>query len=76
MNWVLAGVLVLLALGYATASALGPARRRRREARAVRVLLLREIHSGQRSFDDPAVRELLAWCRTRSAASPQAALDR
>ena len=67
MNPVLIGLLLALAAGYLAAAAFAPARRRRREARAVRALLLREINSGERSFDDPEVRDLLAWCRVTAA---------
>lgn len=62
MNEVLVGLLLVLAAGYRLAAGWAPARRRRREARAVRRLLLAEIHDGRRSFDDPGVHDLLAWC--------------
>ncbi|MFI7587853.1 hypothetical protein ACIB24_12335 [Spongisporangium articulatum] len=58
-------LLGLLLVGYRAAGMLSPLSRRRREARAVQRLVLREINEGKRSFDDPDVRDLLTWCRTR-----------
>lgn len=66
VNPVLLGLLTVLAATYHLLGLSSPARRRRREARAVQGLLLGEIHEGTRSFDDPGVRDLLAWCRLRT----------
>lgn len=61
-NLILVGLLVLLAAGYHAAPLLSLAARRRRDARALRGYLLRDVREGRRSADDELVAGLLRWC--------------
>ncbi|MCD5310069.1 hypothetical protein [Kineosporia babensis] len=59
---ILAGFVALLALGYVITGRLSGVARRRREARALRSHLLREVEAGRRSLDDEVVAGVLSWC--------------
>jgi hypothetical protein len=61
-NLVLLGVLALLAAAYLAAPLLSLAAKRRRDARALRAYLLRDVREGRRSMDDEVVAEVLSWC--------------
>jgi hypothetical protein len=55
------GCIGAIAVGYQAATAISRASLRRREAKALRAILLTDIEEGRRSFGDPAVQEVLAW---------------
>ncbi|MBT0772113.1 hypothetical protein KIH74_24430 [Kineosporia sp. J2-2] len=59
---VLSGFVVALAAAHFATGRLSRAARRRREARALRVHVLREVEAGRRSLDDAAVVGVLSWC--------------
>lgn len=61
-NLVLLSLVVLLAAAYHAAPLLSLAAKRRREARALREYLLRDVRAGRRSLDDVVVAEVLTWC--------------
>lgn len=61
-NLVLLVLLALLAVAYHAAPLLSLAAKRRREARALRGYLLRDVRAGRRSLDDRVVAEVLTWC--------------
>jgi hypothetical protein len=61
-NLVLLGLVALLAAAYHAAPLLSLAAKRRREARALRSHLLRDVRDGRRSLDDTVVAEVLNWC--------------
>jgi hypothetical protein len=61
-NLVLIGLVALLAAGYHAAPLLSLSAKRRREARALRGYLLRDVRAGRRSIDDAVVAEVLNWC--------------
>jgi hypothetical protein len=61
-NVVFIGLIALLAVGYHAAGLLSREAARRRDARALRNHLLREIRSGRRSADDEVVTVVLNWC--------------
>lgn len=58
------GCIGALGAGYQVANLISRASMRRREARALRDILLSDIHDGRRSFSDPAVHDVLAWANT------------
>lgn len=58
----MSGFVAVLATGYLAAGRLSHAARRRRDARALRSHVLREVESGRRSLDDEIVADLLSWC--------------
>ncbi|GAB6901627.1 hypothetical protein [Kineosporia succinea] len=59
---ILTGFVALLAAGHLAAGRLSRAARRRRDARALRSHVLREIEAGRRSRDDEVVTNVLSWC--------------
>jgi len=59
---ILSGFVALLASGYFAAGRLSRAARRRRDARTLRLHLLREVEAGRRSLDDEIVTNVLTWC--------------
>jgi len=61
-NFVLIGLLAILAIGYLAAPLLSLSAQRRRDARALRAYLLRDVRAGRRSLDEPAVALVLTWC--------------
>jgi hypothetical protein len=61
-NFVLLGLLAILAVGYHAAPLLSLSAQRRREARALRSYLLKDVKAGRRSLDEPAVALVLTWC--------------
>ena len=61
-NLVLFGFVALLAAAYHAAPLLSLSARRRREARALRGYLLRDVRNGRRSLDDAVVADVLHWC--------------
>jgi hypothetical protein len=61
-DFVLPGLLAILAAGYLAAPLLSRSAQRRRDARALRAYLLRDVKAGRRSIDEPAVVLLLTWC--------------
>jgi hypothetical protein len=58
------GCIGAIGAGYQAAAWFSRASIRRREARALRAILLSDIHHGRRSFSDPAVHDLLVWADT------------
>ena len=58
----MSGFIAALAAGYFGAGRLSRAARRRRDARALRTHLLREVEAGRRSIDDEIVADVLSWC--------------
>jgi hypothetical protein len=64
ISGVLVGCVGALGVGYQAATLISRASWRRREARALRSILLSDIEEGRRSFRDPAVQEVLAWANT------------
>jgi hypothetical protein len=58
------GCIGAIAIGYQAATAISRASLRRREARALRSILLADIQEGRRTFSDPAVQEVLAWANS------------
>jgi len=61
-NLVLIGLVALLTAAYHAAPLLSLSAKRRREARALRGYLLRDVRSGRRSLDDAVVADVLNWC--------------
>jgi hypothetical protein len=61
-NLVLIGLVALLTAAYHAAPLLSLSAKRRREARALRGYLLRDVRDGRRSIDDAVVAEVLSWC--------------
>jgi hypothetical protein len=61
-NLVFIGLVALLAVAYRTTGLLSHQARRRRDARALRAHLLREIAQGHRSADEEVVAVVLNWC--------------
>jgi hypothetical protein len=61
-NLVLIGLVALLAAAYHAAPLLSLSAKRRREARALRGYLLRDVRAGRRSIGDSVVAEVLDWC--------------
>jgi hypothetical protein len=59
---VLLSLVALLLVAYWTAPALSLAARRRRDARALRRWLLRDIEAGRREAADLTVTHVLDWC--------------
>jgi CRISPR/Cas system Type II protein with McrA/HNH and RuvC-like nuclease domain len=59
---ILSGFVTVLAAGYVAAGRLSRAARRRRDARTLRLHLLREVEAGRRSLDDEIVADVLVWC--------------
>ncbi len=59
---ILSVFVAVLAAGYLATPRLSRAARRRRDARALRTHLLREVESGRRSLDDEVVADVLSWC--------------
>jgi CRISPR/Cas system Type II protein with McrA/HNH and RuvC-like nuclease domain len=59
---ILSGFVTVLAAGYVAAGRLSRAARRRRDARTLRLHLLREVEAGRRSLDDEIVADVLTWC--------------
>jgi hypothetical protein len=55
------GLAGAIGAGYQAATMLSRASIRRREARALRSILLNDIHDGRRRVSDPAVQQVLAW---------------
>ncbi len=58
----MSGFVTVLAVGYVAAGRLSRAARRRRDARTLRLHLLREVEAGRRSLDDEIVADVLTWC--------------
>jgi hypothetical protein len=61
-NLVLIGLVALLAAAYHAAPLLSLSAQRRRDARALRAYLLKDVQAGRRSLDEPAVAIVLTWC--------------
>ena len=61
-NLLLISLVALLAVGYQAAPLLSLSAQRRRDARALRAYLLRDVEAGRRSIDEPAVAMVLTWC--------------
>jgi hypothetical protein len=61
-NLILFGLVALLAVGYHAAPLLSLSAQRRRDARALRAYLLKDVLAGRRSLDEPAVAIVLTWC--------------
>jgi hypothetical protein len=61
-NFILLGLLVILAVGYLAAPLLSLSAQRRRDARALRAYLLKDVRAGRRSLNEPAVAMVLSWC--------------
>jgi hypothetical protein len=61
-NLVLIGLVALLTAAYHAAPLLSRSAKRRREARALRGYLLRDVRDGRRSLDDAVVADVLNWC--------------
>ena len=61
-NLVLFGLLAILAVGYLAAPLLSRSAQRRRDARALRSYLLKDVRAGRRSLDEPVVILALTWC--------------
>ncbi len=59
---ILSGFVAALAAGYIATGRLSRAARRRRDARALRTHLMREVEAGRRSLDDEVVAGVLSWC--------------
>ena len=74
-NLVLLGVLALLAAAYHAAPLLSLAAKRRRDARALRTYLLKDVREGRRSLDDTVVAEVLSWCDVVVATGRDLPLD-
>jgi len=61
-NLVLPGLVAILVAGYYAAPLLSLSAQRRRDARALRAYVLKDIEAGRRRFDEPAVAMVLTWC--------------
>jgi hypothetical protein len=55
------GCVCVIGVAHRAAGALSLASRRRREAKALRTILLDQVTAGRRSAEDPAVRQVLDW---------------
>jgi hypothetical protein len=61
-NALFIGLVALLATAYHAAGLLSRPAGRRRDARALRTHVLREIDAGNASSDDDVVTLVLSWC--------------
>ena len=61
-NLVLIGLVALLTAAYHATPLLSLSAKRRREARALRGYVLRDVRDGRRSLDDAVVADVLSWC--------------
>jgi hypothetical protein len=59
---VLIGAVMILLAGCCAARLVSRTERRRREARALREFVRRDIKAGRRRIDDSVVADVLSWC--------------
>jgi hypothetical protein len=59
---VLIALLAVLAAGYYAAPLLSRSAQRRRDARALRRFVVRDIEAGRRSRTEAAIADILTWC--------------
>jgi hypothetical protein len=59
---VLIGLLAVLAAGYYAAPLLSRSAQRRRDARALRRFVLRDLEAGRRSRTEASIAGILSWC--------------